>query len=123
MQKINTFFHFLIALVWLGNGLFAKVLNMVPRHEAIVARILGSDYSSLLTKGIGVLEIGMFVWILSGIWRRLNMCLQIVVILIMNILETILVPDLLLWGRWNIVFAFLFCVFIFWNTNKLNEYN
>ena len=33
--------HYLIAAVWLANGLFCKVLNLVPRHQQIVARILG----------------------------------------------------------------------------------
>ena len=39
-----------IALVWLGNGLVAKVLGLVPRHEEIVAQILGpSDEISALS--------------------------------------------------------------------------
>jgi hypothetical protein len=32
----------------------------------------------------------------------------------MNILEFALVPDLLLWGRLNLVFAVLFAVVIWW---------
>jgi hypothetical protein len=32
----------------------------------------------------------------------------------MNILEFTLVPDLLLWGRLNLVFAVLFAVVIWW---------
>jgi hypothetical protein len=30
-----------IASVWIANGLFCKLLNLVPRHQRIVARILG----------------------------------------------------------------------------------
>jgi hypothetical protein len=37
-----------IALVWLANGLLCKVLGLVPRHEAIVARILGPHAASPL---------------------------------------------------------------------------
>lgn len=33
----------LIALVWLVNGLWCKVLGHVPRHEAIVARVLSEN--------------------------------------------------------------------------------
>ena len=47
----------LISLVWLINGLFCKVMNLVPRHQLIVARILGEEYAGILTKTIGVLEI------------------------------------------------------------------
>jgi hypothetical protein len=35
-------------------------------------------------------------------------------VLVMNILEFTLVPDLLLWGRLNLVFALLFAVVIWW---------
>jgi hypothetical protein len=43
----------LIAAAWLVNGLFCKVLNFVPRHEEIVRRILGDEYSVFLTKASG----------------------------------------------------------------------
>jgi hypothetical protein len=33
----------------------------------------------------------------------------------MNVLEFILVPDLLLWGRVNILFALVFMVIIYYN--------
>ncbi|MDH5380176.1 MAG: DoxX-like family protein, partial [Cyclobacteriaceae bacterium] len=50
--------YFLVA-IWIGNGLFCKVLNLVPRHEQIVAQILGDNHSRLFTLIIGLLEIGM----------------------------------------------------------------
>jgi hypothetical protein len=102
-----------------------KVLNLVPRHQEIVARILGSDHARLLTIAIGLSEIAMAVWILSGIRRRLNAIAQIMIIAAMNTLEFILVPDLLLWGRFNALFAFLFILLIFYNEfygkNKLAQ--
>ena len=106
---------YLIAAVWLINGLVCKVLNLVPRHREIVARILGNDYSSLFTIAIGSLEILMAVWILSGIKPRINAIAQIIVIATMNTLEFFVAPDLLLWGRWNAFFAFLFILLIFYN--------
>lgn len=106
----------LIAAVWLLNGLVCKVLNLVPRHSEIVARILGNEYAESVTITIGLLEIGMAVWVFSGISTRLNAVVQILVIGAMNILEFVLVPDLLLWGRLNIIFASLFILTIYYNT-------
>jgi len=109
------FLNYFIAAVWIINGLFCKVLNFVPRHQEIVASILGNDHARLLTIVIGFSEIAMAVWILSGIRRRLNAIAQIIVIAAMNALEFILVPDLLLWGRLNALFAILFILLIFYN--------
>jgi hypothetical protein len=94
-----------IALVWLINGLFCKLLNLVPRHQQIVSRILGEEHSALFTKAIGFLEILMAVWIVSGVKPRLNSITQMVFVATMNIIEFIIVPDLLLFGRINIVVA------------------
>jgi hypothetical protein len=57
----------------------------------------------------------MAVWILSGIKSKLNSVIQIIVIAFMNILEFIVVPDLLLWGHYNSLFAFLFILLIYFN--------
>lgn len=106
--------RYLLAAIWLSNGLLCKVLGLVPRHEAIVAHILGDAHSHLLTVAIGWSEVGMAIWILSG-WRyRWCAAAQIAVIAAMNLLEFVLVPDLLLWGRWNAMFALLLIVFIYW---------
>jgi uncharacterized membrane protein YphA (DoxX/SURF4 family) len=109
LHKLLTY---LIAAVWLVNGLFCKILNGVPRHQEIVARILGNDHAALLTRLIGLAEITMAVWIVSGFKPRMNAIMQMMVIATMNILEFILVPDLLLWGRFNILFAFMFILLI-----------
>ena len=105
----------LIALVWLANGLLCKVLLLVPRHAAIVARILGPAHATGLTRLIGLGEIGMAAWVLSGIRPRWCAWAQIVLIISMNILEALLAPDLLLWGRLNAVFAVLFCGLIYFH--------
>jgi hypothetical protein len=104
-----------ISLVWLTNGLFCKVLNLVPRHEEIVARILGQEHSRTITVLIGISEIVMAVWILSRYKSRLNAILQIVIVGVMNVLEFILVPELLLWGKMNAVFAFIFILLVYCN--------
>ena len=84
---MNNSLNYFIAAVWLANGLFCKVLNLVPRHQKIVERILGNGNARLLTIAIGVSEIAMAVWILSGIMTRLNAITQIVIIAVMNALE------------------------------------
>lgn len=107
--------HYFIAAVWLINGLFCKVLNLVPRHQKIVERILHIENGRLLTLLIGISEIAMATWIISGYHKRVNAIVQIFIILIMNILEFFLAPDLLLWGQWNALFAFLLVLLIFFN--------
>ena len=107
--------NYFIATVWLINGLFCKLLNLVPRHAVIVARIMGSEHAILLSKLIGFSEIVMAAWIISGYKSKLNAVVQIIVISSMNMLEVMLAPDLLLWGYFNAMFAFLFLLLIWYN--------
>lgn len=112
---------YFIALVWLVNGLLCKVLNLVPRHQEIVGRILNEDHSRPLTFAIGLAEIGMAIWVLSGFKSRRNAILQILLVITMNIIEFISVPDLLLWGKFNALFAFLFAIIIYFNEYHLKN--
>ena len=120
-NNLRKILKFVIAFVWIANGLFCKVLNFVPRHEQIVARILNTDFSRPLTIGIGMAEIGMAIWFLSGIKSKLNAIVQMSIVIIMNVLEFILVPDLLLWGKLNAFFAFLFVLVVYYNQFRLNK--
>ena len=120
-DNLNKLLTYAIAAVWLVNGLFSKVLNFVPRHEQIVGRILDEQYSRLLIVLIGFSEILMAIWILTKFKSRLNAIAQIAIVATMNILEFILVPDLLLWGRLNIVFAFIFIGLVYYNEFVLNK--
>lgn len=120
-MKMVSVLDFGIATVWIANGLFCKVLDLVPRHREIVARILGDDHAGLIAKLIGFSEILMAVWMLSRIARRLNAVTQIVIIGTMNTLEFILVPDLLLWGRANAFFAFLLIMLICYKEFHLEQ--
>jgi hypothetical protein len=120
-KLIHTWLNYSIAAVWIVNGLFCKVLNLVPRHQEIVARILDIKAPALLTISIGLAEIGMAIWILSGIRPRLNAITQIIVIAIMNSLEFFIAPDLLLWGKANAIFAFMFIVMIYFKEFYLSE--
>jgi len=110
-----------IAAIWIANGLFCKILNLVPRHELIVAKILGNEYSRTWTMIIGCAEILMTIWVLSGHRSRLNAIAQILIIAAMNLLEFILVPEMLLWGRANAIFAFILILVIYFNEFYLNK--
>lgn len=118
LSKIITY---IIGLVWLVNGLYCKILNQVPRHQEIVTRILGESYRPLFIILIGCSEVAMFLWIVSRIKTRINAILQITIIATMNIMEFLIVPDLLLWGKYNSLFAFLFIVLIYVNEFHLRK--
>jgi len=81
--------------VWLAFGLLAKVLSGVPRHRAIVGRVLGDTWAAPLTLAIGLGEVAMGAWILSGRARRTCALAQTLVIGLMNTLELTLARDLL----------------------------
>lgn len=120
-KQMHVVVTLLIATVWIAFGLFCKVLDFVPRHEEIVARILGVRYAGPITRGIGVLEVMMGLWVLSGLEKEVNAIAQMTLIGIMNLTEAILVPDLLLWGRLNAVFALALIAVIYVNVWKLGE--
>ena len=117
----SNWLHYVIATIWIANGLFCKVLNLVPRHQEIVGRILGNEHTRLLTLLIGITEIGIAAWILSGIQKRFSALIQIFAIAVMNLLEFFLAPDLLLWGRANAIFAFAFIMLIYYNEFQPNK--
>lgn len=120
-DKTHKILNYLIAAVWLGNGLFSKVLNFVPRHEQIVGRILGNDYAKPLTILIGLAEIGMTIWILSRVKPKVNAVFQMAIVALMNVLEVIFVPDLLLFGKFNALVAAAFIGLIYFNEFVLGK--
>jgi len=112
---MHRFLTYFIASVWLVNGLVCKVLGIVPRHEQIVARILGEEYGWLLTKAIGTGELLIVIWILSGIRSRFCAVTQIALVATMNVIEFFLAPDLLLFGSFNSLNALVFIGIVFLN--------
>lgn len=89
----------LLAGVWLVNGFGAKLLGLVPRHQAIVARFFGEGDAPTLTRLIGGAEILMAVWILSGRSRRACAWSMAATLVAMNTLELWRARDLLLFPR------------------------
>src|SRR6478735_10974171 len=120
-KAIHQLLSYCIAMIWLANGLFCKVFNLVPRHQQIVAGILGDKNARVFTVLIGLSETAMAVWIISKIKTSVNAISQIIVIAVMNTIEFFLVPDLLLWGRFNSVFAGLLIIIIYYNEFYLNK--
>lgn len=110
-------------MVWFLNGLVCKVINLTPRHQEIVARILGEEYARAITVLIGISEIIMAVWVLSKYKSQFNAITQMIIVLAMNLLEYFIAPDLLLWGRMNIVFALFFVGLVYYNEFILKEYS
>ena len=96
---MSRFAAVLLASVWLINGLYAKLLGLVPRHRLIVARFFGDGNALVLTRLIGLAEMAMAIWILSGKARGHCALTQAVVILTMNTLELWRARDLLLFPR------------------------
>lgn len=118
MHKLITYFA---ALIWFANGLLCKVLGLVPRHEQIVARILGSEYANALTKAIGGGEVLLAIWILTGFRSRLCTITQIMLVGVMNVIEAFLAHDLLLFGGLNAVIALAFIGIVSFNEFALNK--
>ncbi|MEM1084054.1 MAG: DoxX-like family protein [Verrucomicrobiota bacterium] len=100
------------AAVWLVNGVACKVFDLVPRHQEIVARILGEEHSLLLTRLIGFSEVIMAAWIISGIRARWSAVAQMAAVAAMNVLEFFIAPDLLLFGGWNALVALAYIALV-----------
>jgi len=104
-----------LAFVWLVNGLYCKIFHRVPRHQQIVERIMGNNYAEQITILIGVGEVGLAIWIISGRLSRLVAITQMILIALMNVIEFFIAPDLLLFGKLNILVASLFIGIIYYN--------
>lgn len=113
--KLHKLITYGIASVWLINGVVCKLLHGVPRHQRIVARILGESYAPQLTQLIGAAELVLALWIISFKWSRLCACTQIGLVALMNTIEWVMAPDLLLFGRFNAINALLFIGLIYGN--------
>jgi hypothetical protein len=85
-----------IGAVWIFHGLYSKLLNGIPRHRQIVARILGERHAGLATAVIGIGEIIVGLWALSGWERVLCASAQTAALVAMNTIEIAMAADLLI---------------------------
>jgi hypothetical protein len=104
-----------IALVWVMFAILGKLFPVTSTHQEIVARVFGESLSGPLIIFIGVGELCIAVWILSGIARRLCGWFQIIAVVTMNCIELAMASDILLWGRLNGLFALLFALVVYVN--------
>jgi SAM-dependent methyltransferase len=89
-----------VALVWLYQGLWCKLLGRCPGHRAIVQAVpgLAGGIGTAVLLGLGTIETGLAVWVLSG-WRpRWAAAAQTLLLVGMN-------GGGLLWGRGHIADA------------------
>lgn len=120
-NKLNEIFTTLIASVWLINGLYCKILNQVPRHEALAAKILNTNNSRVAIIIIGVLEVILAIWVFLKYKQKTNAVLQICIVILMNTLEFIYARELLLWKELNMFFALIFIVLVYINAFYFNQ--
>lgn len=86
----------IIGSIWVFHGLYSKLLNRIPRHRLIVAKILGKSIAGPATKIIGCMEILLGLWAYSGFVRIDSAAVQTAAIVAMNTLEILLAPELLI---------------------------
>src|SRR5579871_1102705 len=85
-----------IGSVWIFHGLYSKVLNGIPRHRLIVGKILGIERAGIATKTIGLLELLLGVWAITGWLPVWCAAVQTLALIAMNSLEIILARELLI---------------------------
>jgi hypothetical protein len=58
-----------VAAVWLYEGLWCKILARVPSQVEVVMAVprLGPRFGAAFLKTLGVAEVGLAVWVISGI--------------------------------------------------------
>jgi hypothetical protein len=95
-ETFHTAAQIVIGSVWVFHGLYSKILNGIPRHRLIVAKILGGSNAGISTKVIGVLEVLLGLWAFTG-WQRVGCAVvQTAAIVGMNTLEICLADELLI---------------------------
>ena len=104
-----------IALLWVMFAILGKLFPITPTHREIVARVFGEALSGPLLIFIGLGEICVAGWVLSGIGRRWCGWFQIVAVVMMNCIELSIASDILLWGKLNGFFALLFVLLVYSN--------
>lgn len=88
-----------VASVWIVHGLFNKLLHGSSRHLQIVQAVPGlagaAGERALIL--IGLVEVGIGLWVLSGWSARRCAAVQTILLLSMNVAELTFARPLLLW--------------------------
>lgn len=107
------------AAVWLLFGMWFKVLGMVPRHRLIGAAILGEAVATPVIILVGIAEIAIALWIVSGIYPRFCAIVQSIAIVTMNALELSIARELLLAPALMVVANTIFLVVVWYCALKI----
>lgn len=83
-----------IATVWLYEGLWCKVLGMMPSQLAIVVELPGfsRERALMLWKSVGAVEIFLGLWVLTGVQPGWCALAEVMLLVVMN-------SNALLWAR------------------------
>lgn len=75
-----------IALVWLYEGLWCKLLGRLPSQLAIVEEVprFSAGFASNLLRLLGLAEVLLAVWVLSGIAAPICAVAQVVFLVVLN---------------------------------------
>jgi uncharacterized membrane protein YphA (DoxX/SURF4 family) len=79
--------HVAVAAVWLYEGLWCKLLNGEPRQVQVVEAVPrhGPRLGVPFLKSLGIVEIGLAIWVLSGITPLLCALAQTVLLVALNV--------------------------------------
>ena len=88
-----------VASVWLLHGLFNKLLHGSPRHLQIVQSVPGLSgvAGQHVLTAVGLLEVGIALWVVSGWAAHGCAAVQTILLLSMNAIELTVARPLLLW--------------------------
>jgi uncharacterized membrane protein YphA (DoxX/SURF4 family) len=91
---LSRFARAAVALVWLYNGLWCKLLAQCPHHREVVAAVpvLWGMGAAVLLRSIGLVEVALAIWVLTGFRPRPAAAAQTALLILMNL-------GGLVWGR------------------------
>jgi hypothetical protein len=83
-----------IAAVWLYEGLWCKLLGRAPLQVQVVTAVpgLGARFGPVFLKALGVVEVVMAVWVMTGIAPGTCATMQTALLVVLN-------ANGLLWAR------------------------
>jgi uncharacterized membrane protein YphA (DoxX/SURF4 family) len=75
-----------VAAVWLYEGLWCKLLGRVQSQVQVVTAVprLGSRYGLRFLKGLGVVEVGLAAWVMTGIAPGLCAIVETALLILLN---------------------------------------
>jgi uncharacterized membrane protein YphA (DoxX/SURF4 family) len=78
--------HVAVALVWLYEGLWCKLLGREPHQRNVVEAVpkLGPKIGAAFLKVLGVVEVAMGIWVLTGISPVLCAAAQTALLVTLN---------------------------------------